>query len=318
MPAAPKRPSGKTAQSKIAPMPPRTPAREHPFARLDPQQRNLTIALGISLVLHAVILSIHFKLPQALNKATEQALDVILVNAKSKTRPDKAQAKAQANLDGGGNTDADRRAKTPLPVAPKTREGNDLREAQQRIAQLEAQQQQLLSQIRSQKIVAAETRRDEPVPPLPTLKPSSGIDLATAALNLARLEGQIAKNIEEYNKRPRKKFIGARVEEYRFAQYVEDWRQKVERIGNLNYPAAARGKLYGNLVLTAVIRADGSLDRVEINRSSGQPILDDAARRIVEMASPYPAFPESIRRDTDIIEITRTWTFTTSDRLQAE
>jgi protein TonB len=288
------------------------------FANMEPQQRNLTIALAVSLFLHAVLLSIHFKLPQALNKATEQALDVILVNSKSAKRPDKAQAKAQANLDGGGNTDEDRRAKTPLPVAPKVREGSDLREAQQRIAQLEAQQLQMLSQLKSQKIVAAETRRNEPTPPQPTLKPTSGLDLATAALNLARLEGQIAKNIEEYNKRPRRKYVGARVEEYRFAQYVEDWRLKVERVGNLNYPAAAKGRLYGSLVLTAIIRADGNLDRVEVNRSSGQRVLDDAARRIVEMAAPYPVFPESIRRDTDVIEITRTWSFTTSDRLQSE
>jgi protein TonB len=145
---------------------------------------------------------------------------------------------------------------------------------------------------------------------------TSGLDLATSALNMARLEGQIARNIEEYNTRPRKKFIGARVEEYRFAQYVEDWRQKVERIGNLNYPEAAKGKLYGNLVLTVVIRADGNLDRVDLNRSSGQKILDAAAKHIVEMAAPYAPFPDNIRRDTDIIEITRTWSFSTSDRLQ--
>jgi protein TonB len=295
------------------------PALAWPPALVDsqPPRRNLSIALGISLLIHAVILSIHFKLPEALNKATEQALDVILVNSKSAKKPDKAQAKAQANLDGGGNTDADRRAKTPLPVAPKLREGNDFNEAQQRIAQLEAQQQQMLMQLKSARTVSAEARRAEPAP-TPTPPTTSGLDLATAALNLARLEGQIAKNIEEYNKRPRKKFIGARVEEYRFAQYVEDWRVKVERVGNLNYPSAAKGRLYGSLVLTAVIKSDGNLDRVEISRTSGQKVLDDAARRIVEMAAPYPPFPEAIRRDTDILEISRTWSFTSSDRLQAD
>jgi protein TonB len=147
---------------------------------------------------------------------------------------------------------------------------------------------------------------------------TSGLDMATAAINLARLEGQIARNVDEYNKRPRKKFIGARVEEYRFAQYVEDWRQKVERIGNLNYPEAAKGRHYGSLVLTVIIKSDGNLDRVELNRSSGQKVLDDAARRIVEMAAPYSAFPEAVRRDTDVLEITRTWSFTTSDHLQAD
>ena len=142
--------------------------------------------------------------------------------------------------------------------------------------------------------------------------------MATAALNLARLEGEIARNVEDYNRRPRKKFIGARVEEYRFAQYVEDWRQKVERVGNLNYPEAAKGKYYGSLVLTVIIKSDGSLDRVEVNRSSGQKVLDEAARRIVEMAAPYSVFPDSVRRDTDVLEITRTWSFTTSDRLRSD
>lgn len=292
------------------------PALPSPSADMDPQRRNLTVALGVSLAIHAVVLSIHFKLPEALNKATERALDVILVNAKGPRKPDKAQAKAQANLDAGGNTDENRRAKTPLPVAPTVREGDELVEAQKRLADLEAQQQQMLTRMNSRKVPTTDTRRVENMPP--EVSTTSGLDLATSALNLARIEGQIAKNVEEYNKRPRIKFIGARVEEYRFAQYVEDWRQKVERIGNLNYPTAARGRLYGNLVLTAIIKSDGSLDRVEINRSSGQKVLDDAARRIVEMSGPYAPFPEAIRRDTDVIEITRTWSFTTSDKLQSD
>ena len=105
--------------------------------------------------------------------------------------------------------------------------------------------------------------------------------------------------------------------ESRFAQYVDGWRVKVERVGNLNYPEAAKGKAYGSLLLSVIIRADGSVQQVLVDRSSGHRVLDDAARRIVQMASPYAAFPPDIARDTDIIEITRTWTFTTSDRLQA-
>jgi periplasmic protein TonB len=283
---------------------------------VDSQKRNLSLALGLSLALHAIVLSIHFKLPQAINKATEHALDVILVNSKSANRPDKVQAKAQTNLDGGGNTDEDRRAKTPMPVSPTVQEGSDLIEARKRVTELEVQQQQMLTLTRSSKVVTTENRRNAPAP---TLAPTAtGVDLATAALNVARLEGQIARNVEEYNKRPRKKQIGARVEEYRFAQYVEDWRQKVERIGNLNYPDAAKGRLYGSLVLVVMIRSDGSLQGVELQRSSGHKVLDNAARRIVEMAAPYSPFPDSIRRDTDIVEIVRTWTFTTSDRIQAD
>lgn len=286
------------------------------LAPLDPDRRGLTIALGVSLFLHAILLSIHFKLPEAIDRAREHALDVILVNAKSRNKPTKAQAKAQANLDGGGNTDENRRIKTPLPVSPQVREGNDMKEARQRVVQLEAEQREMMTRLQSQKTVASATRGDEtPTPPNPL---PAGMDLASAAMNLARLEGQIARNLEEYNKRPRRKFLGARVEEYRFAQYVEDWRVKVERIGNLNYPSAARGRVYGSLVMTVVIKSDGALDHVEVNRPSGQKVLDDAARRIVEMAAPYPPFPDAIKRDTDIIEITRTWSFTTADRLQAD
>lgn len=276
----------------------------------------LSLALGISVALHSVVLSIHFKLPERLGKEAERALDVILVNSKSATKPTKAQAKAQTNLDGGGNTEEDRRAKTPLPPSRRDAEGDQLKEAQQRVAQLEAQAQQMLTQIRSTKTLATEQQTRETVAQkAPTV---SGIDLASSALAIARIEGQIARNLEEYNQRPRKKFIGARVEEYRFAQYVEDWRQKIERVGNLNYPEAARGKLYGSLVLTVIIKANGELERVDINRSSGKKLLDESAQRIVQLAAPYAAFPEAIRRDTDVIEITRTWTFTNADRLSAD
>lgn len=277
------------------------------------QQRILMWALGISLLLHAGLLAVHFKLPDAWPKATERALDVILVNSKSRRKPDKAQARAQAALDGGGTLVEDRRAKTPLPPSPQTKTGDDLMAAQQRVAALEAQTQQLLSQVTKTRQAARPEMPKTPV--LPAEPVLSGADLANHALAIARIEGEIAQRMEAYNQRPRKKFIGARVDEYRFAQYVEDWRQKVERVGNLNYPSAARGRLYGSLVLTAVIKSDGSLERVEVNRSSGQKVLDQAAARIVKLAAPYAAFPADISRDTDVIEITRTWTFTRQDEL---
>jgi protein TonB len=286
------------------------------LAAMDAPRRNLTLALGASLLLHGVLLAVRFTPPDFIEKARERALEVILVNSKSKAKPVKAQAKAQTNLDGGGNTDEDRRAKTPLPPSPNTREGRELIEAQRRVAELEAQAQQQMTRLKSERTVSTDTAK---VNPVAVPEPSrSGADLASSALAIARIEGQIARQLEEYNQRPRKKFIGARVEEYRFAQYVEDWRQKIERIGNLNYPAAAKGRLYGSLVLTVIIKANGDLDRVEISRSSGQSLLDEAARRIVQMAAPYAAFPESIRRDTDVLEITRTWTFTNADRLRSD
>ena len=286
------------------------------LAAMEPSRRNLTLALGTSLALHAVLLSIHFKLPEAIGKASERALDVILVNSKSASKPVAAQAKAQTNLDGGGNTDEDRRAKTPLPPSRKDAEGDSIKEAQKRVTELETQQQQLLTQTTSTKPISADKRTKDAAPL--TAPGISGADLASSALAIARIEGQIARQVEDYNQRPRKKFIGARTEEYRFAQYVEDWRQKIERVGNLNYPEAARGRLYGSLVLTVIIKSNGELERVDINRSSGKRLLDEAAQRIVQMAAPYAVFPESIRRDTDVIEITRTWTFTNADRLRSD
>ena len=131
-----------------------------------------------------------------------------------------------------------------------------------------------------------------------------------------RLEAQIAKDMDAYQKRPKRKFVGSRAEEYRFARYVEDWRLKVERIGNLNYPEAARQrKLYGSLIITVSIRADGSVENVKVDKTSDHRILDAAAVHIVEMAAPYAAFPPDVRRDTDILHITRTWTFTKADEL---
>ena len=282
-----------------------------PLARMNAGQRQLTLALIASLALHAVVLSMHFGLPNALNLVRQQALDVILVNSKSATKPHDAQALAQANLDGGGNTDEKRIASTPLPPAQKTREGNDLVEAKRRIAEMEQKQQQVLAQVGLGQTSGAVSAPSEPAP-------ASGLDLVSSALAIARLEGQIARRVEEYNKRPRKKFIGARTEEYRYAQYVEDWRQKIERVGNLNYPESARGRLYGSLVITVVIRSDGSLQSVEVNRPSAHRLLDDAARRIVRLASPFAPFSPDMKRDTDILEITRTWSFSSADKLQAE
>jgi protein TonB len=286
------------------------------LAAMDAPRRNLTLALGVSLLLHGVLLAVRFTPPDFVDRARERALEVILVNSKSKSKPDKAQAKAQTNLDGGGNTEEDRRAKTPLPPSSNTREGDQLVDAQRRVAELEAQAQMQLTRLKGERSVSADRTKPEPNP---TADPArTGLDMASSAMAIARLEGQIARQMEEYNQRPRKKFIGARVEEYRFAQYVEDWRQKIERIGNLNYPAAAKGRLYGSLVLTVIIKADGELKHVEVSRSSGQALLDDAARRIVQLAAPYARFPESIRKDTDELEITRTWTFTNADRLRAD
>ena len=286
---------------------------------MDPSSRSFTLALSLSILLHAVALSIHFKLPDIiLDKYILPPLEVVLVNSKTRAKPVKADVLAQANLDGGGNTDENRRAKTPLPVLKEAEPGADAKRAARRVQELEAQQLRMMTQAQAAKSVTTD-EQTKPASAAEAPQPQvSGQNLATKALAIARMDAQISHQLDEYNKRPKKEFVGARAREYRFAQYVEDWRLKVERIGNLNYPDDARGRVYGSLVLNVSIKADGSLDAVEVQRSSGYPILDRAAERIVKMASPYASFPANIKRDTDIIIITRTWTFAPGDRLFGE
>jgi protein TonB len=275
-------------------------------------------AIAASIALHAVLLSLHFKFPDSLRwNAANAPLDVVLVNAKTREKPSKADVLAQANLDRGGNVDENRRAKTPLPVMEPREPGKDLAEAQRRVQQLEAQQQRLIAQTRDSRArVPAEVEKQAPSEVPSTHQ--NGRDLADLSLAAMRLQAQVDKQLEEYQKRPRKKFIGARAAEYRFAQYEEDWRAKVERVGTLNYPPEARGKIYGTLTLTVTLRPDGSVDTIELDRSSGLKVLDAAAYKIVKLATPFAQFPPDIRRDTDLLVITRTWFFGPGDKIWTE
>jgi protein TonB len=244
-------------------------------------------------------------------------LEVALVNAKSVSKPTKADILAQAHLDGGGNTDANRRAKTPLPALPKDNATTELAVATQRVETLERKSQEMMTQLKSAATLATSQPTPNAAPDKPELPTSA--EMMQRTLEAMRLEAQIAKDMDAYQKRPKRRFVGARAEEYRFARYVEDWRLKVESIGNRNYPEAARAqKLYGSLLLTVGIRANGSLETVVVDRTSGQKILDLAAVRIVEMGAPYAPFPSNISRDTDILYITRTWSFSPGDSLTSQ
>ncbi len=284
-----------------------------PFSR-DPAARLLVITIVLSICVHAVLIALNFSFPKAsLLNNFSPPLEVILVNSKTVHRPTKAEALAQANLDGGGNTDAAQRAKSPLPPAKK-----DVKiQLANRVAQLETKAKKLMTQIDSrQQIDSANNnaqqrsqKRDAP----------NVNDLMEQSLELARSRAQISKEWNEYQKRPRRRFIGARTQEYRFAQYLEDWRIKVERVGNLNYPESARAeKIHGTLLLTVSIWPDGSVSNIEVDRSSGFKVLDAAAVRIVKLAAPFGPFPPDIQSDTDILSITRTWTFNRADQLVSE
>ncbi|MCZ6897253.1 MAG: TonB family protein [Betaproteobacteria bacterium] len=285
----------------------------------DPSSR-LDVAIFISIIFHAVVLfGVTFKLPTPKIENAITPLEVVLVNSKSISKPYKADTLAQANLDGGGNTDDNRRAKTPFPLSPKHKQSIDVTKAKQKTKQLEQEAKKLMTAVNSKQSIHQSNSRLEKSEQ--AKKIPDAFDLIQRSREIIRLEAQIAKDYEAYQKRPKRKFIGARTKEYRFARYVEDWRVKVERIGNLNYPEAAkRDRLYGHLQLTVGIMADGNLESIEINRSSGKKILDEAAINIVKLAGQngFAPFPPDISRDTDILHITRTWVFTRSDELMSK
>lgn len=304
----------------------------------------LAVAIAVSLLVHATTFTIHFEpeLKRLVNKLPP--LDVVLVNAKTKHAPDKAELLAQANLDRGGNTDANRQMKTALPAAKqkntevkllpsadahsaakaaklKAQEVNE----QKRVDTLEKQAQALLTQLNATKKVESNPTQDaasadpEQGDQKATAKSLNRADLIAASIEIDRLEAQIAKQQDEYQKRPKRRFIGARTKATSDAMYLEAWRQKVERIGNLNYPEEARNqKIYGQLRMTVSIKSDGSIEKIDIDKSSGSKVLDEAAKHIVYLAAPYAKFTEEMKENTDILGITRTWTFTQEDALATQ
>ena len=206
-------------------------------------------------------------------------LDVVLVPRSSDTPPDQADFLAQANQDGGGNADERARPETPPPPP------------------------------------AALAVRASDSPPAP----APGADATPAesrSLEMAALSAEIERKLRAWTERPRRKWISARTREDRFAAYMVEWRRKVERVGNLNYPdEAARRGLSGDLLLEVALNPDGTVADIELRRSSGEPVLDAAAVRIVELAAPFAPFPPDIAGDVDILHIERTWFFHSDRRL---
>jgi protein TonB len=276
----------------------------------------LAMPVIFSLCLHAFILfGIGFVLPDpSKTKNFLQPLEVVLVNSKSKSRPLKADSLAQNNLDGGGNTPDNKRASTPLPNLSNDKQFTP-EQAKQHLQKLEQQVKKLMTQAKSLHSVPQEHTDKQKQDG----SDMNGRDLVQRSMEIARLEAQISRDFNAYQKIPQRKFIGARTQEYRYAQYIEDWRIKVERIGNLNYPTQARQqKIFGKLQMTVSIRSNGTLESVEVTKSSGQRILDAAAVRIVKLAAPYAPFSEDIRKETDVLSIVRTWSFTPNDQVETE
>jgi len=265
--------------------------------------RILLSALVASLGLHLAALAIRFVDPELFQRiVSAPPLEVILVNARSDTRPLAPQVHAQANLNGGGANEQGRRS-SPLPNSSTIVEGDALETARRAVAQLEQEQRELLSAYQANKSLASAQ-----VHPPATM--SSPDEARRPQQQLARMQAEIAKEVSDYQKRPRMHHFMPSASEYRFARYFEDWRARVEKIGNDHYPDAARGKIYGVLRMTVVIDRDGALIESIIEQSSGSDVLDSAARRIVKLSAPFPPFPPDMARDTDQLEITRSWIFT--------
>ncbi|MFA7623726.1 MAG: TonB family protein [Pusillimonas sp.] len=273
----------------------------------------LYIGIAVSLCIHATILTLRFAAPDA-RRPPAQSLEVTLVNTRTEAAPTAPQVLAQQNLNAGGTLGSNAVASSPLPLtAPDAADEIVLEALRKRQAALEALQEHLLTQL--------EAQRQTPAAHQPNLlqhseAPGPDNQVRDSAIISARIAA-LKDRIEQYNAQPRQQFIGPSARQASHARYVEAWRQKIELIGTTHYPAQASGKIYGSLQLTAYIRKDGSLERVEINTPSSEPALNLAARRIIQLAAPFPPLPPEVARNTDILAITRTWHFT-NDQLTTQ
>lgn len=282
----------------------------------------LTIAIVVSVLLHGALLAVRFAAPDAFRfQPADPGLEVILVNAKHDKKPIKAQALAQANLDGGGNAN-EGRAKSPLPDLRKSEDGDSMKASKRRIAELEEQQKKMLAQTMKQTPISAPriTEKDKPQ----EMPPPDGTDMLDSAKALARMEAEIAKNIEDYNKRPKKTQITPSTQEVGYAMYYTALQKRIEKIGTLNFPQQDGKKQYGELVVYIPIYQDGSIYEKDggprVERSSGNPVIDSTALRTVRRAAPFGRFPENMRSTgkDDVWEIITRFKFTRDDALQAE
>jgi len=281
----------------------------------------LVMTLCLAVIIHAVIvLGVTFTSEDHLLPDLSM-MEIILVQSKSEA-PEDAKKLAQANLQGGGDTDEEVNPATPLPspFPGNTAELTAPPPASNKPppAPSDPDRSTLVVAGNTPEMAKTEDKREnpeltaskaEPLPQTPEKLPSAST-LVTNSLKIAALSAEIDRRLESRSQRPRQKFISASTREYKYAAYMEAWRTKVERIGNLNYPEAARQQgLSGSLILDVGLKPDGSIDDIIIRKSSGHKLLDDAAVRIVELAAPYSPFTDDIKSETDILHITRTWQF---------
>jgi protein TonB len=308
-----------TMHGRIRKFPASTAVRHVHRVNLSQQNRPLTIAIAVSVLAHAALLAVHFAAPDAFRLApADPGLEVILVNAKHASASSRAEALAQANLDGGGMAEQGR-SKSPLPDLRKVENGESLKAVQRRIAQLEEVQRNVLTKMRASSWNASPvTERDKPDPN------RTGADLIETSKAIARATAEIADRIEDQNRRPKKTFIGPSTREVGYAIYYKQMQKRVEEVGTLNFPQAGGRKLYGELVMTIPIFQDGSVYTKDggprVEKSSGSPALDRAALAIVRRAAPFGKFPRNMRTEgrNDIWVVVTRFRFTHEQKLEAE
>lgn len=272
----------------------------------------MQLALGASIAVHAVLLTVRFVDPESFNRVFEETpLEVILVNAKSNDKPDKAKAIAQTNLAGGGDADSGR-ATSPLPSSALTEIGDSLEEESQRKLQnMQEQQTLLLAQVKRQ--LAAMP------PPDPNKSPAKAdaIEREEKRRQLINLLAEIERRINAENARPKKRYISPAAREAVFAVYYDSLRTAIESQGTENFPTSGGKKLYGELTMIVTVNHDGQVLSTEIVVSSGSRLLDKRAAAIARAAGPFGKFSTAMRRQADQIVVVSRFKFTRDETLEA-
>jgi len=276
-------------------------------APLEPQTTDrLALMLFIATAFHAlIILGIGFDAfdrdPPDQDTPT---LDITIVNPNESPPPEEYDYLAESSQDGAGNTEEKVHPQQQLieQAPPVTR--SESKPTPTMVLSSDNSQQK--TDLKSE----PEAEQDS--------KQTNAAELISRSMEMLTLNQQINQSLQAYSKAPKSKFISSRTREFKYASYMRDWVHKVERVGELNYPdSARRQRLSGKLIVQVALYPDGSVREITIRRPSGHKILDDAAVRIVKLAAPFAPFPDAIKKETDILYITRTWVFTSGNKLKS-
>jgi len=269
----------------------------------------LHLALAVSLLAHAAVLTVQIVHPQGLQRVWHDTpLDVVLVNARAPQAPERAQAIAQANLAGGGEADAGR-ATSPLPPAVIERSGDALQEQQRRLQDMRVQQTRLLAQLRQQVATLA------PLNAAQAQADPQALAQEERRLALLKALAEIEQRVNEQNERPRKRYLGPATREAVYAIYYDQLRRRIEDHGTANFPQIQGRKLFGELSMVITVNHDGRVLDTEVVQGSGQPALDSRAEAIVHSLS-FGSFTSAMRRQADQIVVVSRFRFSRDETVQ--